>query len=85
MGVSRFGMKSFRDIISLFGSPDKLAKEIGVGIHGARNWRVRDSIPPEYWLDIIRAAKRIGHTITTDDLAHIAVEVERRKDREKAA
>jgi hypothetical protein len=85
MGVSRFGMKSFRDIISLFGRPDDLAKIIGVSIYCARNWRARNSIHPEYWPLIIKAAGRLNPPvkITAEQLMKIAVVAE--KERRKAA
>jgi hypothetical protein len=69
---------TFRDIIALFGSPDKLALQIGVNKHAARNWRIRDHIPDGYWLDVIRAAKVHGHVITTDQLARLAEQARER-------
>jgi hypothetical protein len=63
--------KTFRAIINLWG-PRTLADFTGAGLYATRKWAYRDNIPPEYWLRIVRQAKRDGHTVTLSMLAKCA-------------
>lgn len=64
--------QTFREIIGLWPSPDVLAAEIGAKPETVRKWRQRDSIPAEWWVAIIEAAKARGNELTTDNLASLA-------------
>jgi len=50
-------MNSFRDIIQAFGGGASLAREISEKPVTVRAWGRRDSIPPDHWCAIERAAK----------------------------
>ncbi|WP_159585961.1 carph-isopro domain-containing protein [Chelativorans xinjiangense] len=63
---------SFQDVIGLWPSPDAMAQEIGASLPAARKWKQRNSIPAEWWNDIVSAARRHGHLISVDDLAALA-------------
>ena len=68
-------VRSFRDIIGLFGSPDALAAEIGAKAETVRKWRQRNSIPAEWWLPVIKAAHARGRILTADEMTIIAARV----------
>jgi hypothetical protein len=57
-------MKTFRDVISLWKTPDEMAAELGVGIYAARHWKERDCIPQKFLLRVLKAprVKRAGVT-----------------------
>lgn len=44
-------MRSHKQIVVDAGSDEELAAVLGVKVHQPRDWRLRDSIPPEQWLD----------------------------------
>ncbi|WP_172822725.1 carph-isopro domain-containing protein [Paramagnetospirillum marisnigri] len=66
-------MKTFADIIALWGTATALAADIGETGLNVRAWRNRNSIPASRWLDVIAAAKRRGiEGVTLDVLARLA-------------
>lgn len=66
-------MLSFTDVLALWPSLSALAGDIGVPYGVAKQWRMRNSIPPEHWQALIAAAKerRIAG-VTADALTAIA-------------
>jgi hypothetical protein len=66
-------MDSFRDVVNCWESAEQLAadlKEKGVTV---RQWRNRDSIPPEYWPRLVVAATGRGFSdVTLELLAALA-------------
>lgn len=64
-------MNSHRDIIDLWSSRAELAREVGVDYQTARQWHLRNSIPSEYWCDLVRAAQERGLEVSVDLLATI--------------
>lgn len=65
-------VRTFRDVIGLWPSPDALAGEIGARVETVRKWRQRDRIPPEWWEPVIQAAQGKGQQITADEIAGMA-------------
>ena len=64
---------SFRDIIGLWPSPDALAAELGAKADTVRKWRQRDSIPAEWWMPLIEAAKARSVALSAAEMATLAV------------
>jgi hypothetical protein len=68
---------SFRQIIDEWPSVSILADEVSnhhnhVTVFQVRKWRTRNSIPPEYWKNLIAAANRRDITLTSETLVEIA-------------
>lgn len=61
-------MTTFLGVMNLWASPKALAADLGFKVSRIYKWRVRGTIPPESWPDVIRAAKRRGFTVTADTL-----------------
>lgn len=53
-------MKCFADIIKAWPSAAEMAADCGVSEHTPKQWRTRDSIPPEYWLLLCQKAVERG-------------------------
>jgi hypothetical protein len=51
-------------IIELWDSPQDLAEEINVKYNTLMRWKYRNSIPSEYWTDIVRVAKEEDLPVT---------------------
>lgn len=65
-------MHSVSDVIGAWPTVAELARDLGVPYQTVAAWKQRDSIRPEYWHDIVRAAQRRGHPeITAELLARI--------------
>ena len=64
--------KSFTEIVELWPSADAMAVELGAKVETVRKWRQRDSIPAEWWLLVVRGARRHGHDLSVDALATLA-------------
>lgn len=63
---------SFSSIILALGEKD-LAGAIGAKPHQPRDWRIRNSIPPEWWGRVCAYAASIGQSeITVELFAHLA-------------
>jgi hypothetical protein len=69
-------VKSFVDVIGIFGKgvvgADVLATTIRANRYAVRNWKARNSIPPEHWRRVIKAARDRGFELTMDDLQRFA-------------
>ena len=61
-------MDSFAAIIDAFGTA-KLAVALGLEESHVRTFRARDSIPPEYWGEVIAASPVHGIALTWEKLA----------------
>ena len=66
--------ETFKAAIDLWGSPINLGEDLGVSVERVRKWRQRNSIPGEYWLPVVEAAKRRGYKVSLLALATIAQE-----------
>ena len=53
-----------------------MAADIGVAGGTVRQWRNRNSIPPEYWPAIINAAAQRGHSFDLSDFLAARLEGE---------
>jgi hypothetical protein len=42
-------VRTFRQIVKDAGTDPDVAQKLGAKVHQPRDWRVRDSIPPEFW------------------------------------
>ena len=60
-------MLTVPDIIDLFSAP-VLSEEVGVSASTIRNWKMRDDIPPDYWVVISEAAERLSISHINIDL-----------------
>lgn len=66
---------TFPDVISKWPNAGELARDINIKRGAVKQWRRRESIPSEYWLDIESAARRRGiEGVTVFVLAEIAME-----------
>ena len=64
---------TFPDVISKWPNAGELARDIKLTRGAVKQWRRRGSIPPEYWLEIERAARRRGiDGVTVFALAEMA-------------
>lgn len=59
---------TFLDVMDLWDSPQALADDLGYKLSRVQKWRVRRSIPPDSWSDLIEAAKRRGFNVTAETL-----------------
>ena len=54
-------MQSFRKFIDdNWRTPEAMARALGLTVAQARHWKTRDTIPSEYWLQVIKGARRAG-------------------------
>jgi len=58
-------VRTFRDVIELWPSPDALAGDIGASFAAVRKWPQRGKIPAEWWVSIVgtKIARDAGLTI----------------------
>lgn len=61
-----------KSIIGLWPSVAALAAELQQKPDTVRKWRVRNSIPADMWLPLVKAAEAHGYPLTLDHLAEIA-------------
>ena len=65
----RFDMVStFREVLGLWPSLRDFASESDAPLVSARKWQQRDSIPPEFWIQVSEAAQRRGFNGITVEL-----------------
>jgi hypothetical protein len=65
-------MQTVADVIAAWPSVAELARDLGIPYPTVAAWKQRGFIRPEYWHDIVRAARRRGHPeITAELLAKI--------------
>jgi len=66
-------MRTFDDVITAFGGPARFAEAIGIKPFHAQTMKTRGSIPPGYWVRVVKAAGARGiKGITPESLAKIA-------------
>lgn len=53
-------MNSFRDVIDLWDTRVSFAADVGISPVRASAWWQRDSIPPDWWNRVIKAARDSG-------------------------
>jgi hypothetical protein len=56
----RNSIGSFAEVIDVFGSCAALGAALGEKSGTVRQWRNRNRIPPDRWLGVAQAAKRLG-------------------------
>lgn len=87
-------MNDFRTLIEAWpaegsgvqGSARSLAGDLGIGMNTVRQWHWRNSIPPDYWLPIIAAAKaRRIRGVTNERLHQFRVRAFRPLDRKRSS
>ena len=66
--------ETFRDVIKNWpGGPKGFARAVGISAKLAYSWRMRDVIPPGYWLRLIEGGANAGFSaVTLEDLAEMA-------------
>lgn len=81
-------MKHVSEVFSAFGGPAMVARALGVRPSTASEMKRRGSIPAEYWLDLVREAKRMRiagidaetlvrlHARNTEEFSSEATEIE---------
>ena len=74
-------MNNFTQIICAFGYAS-LADSLGISRITVSSWKIRNSIPPQYWMPILTEAKKRDLSLDYEDMARFAAE--RRKKREAA-
>ena len=74
-------MQSVAEVFSAWPSDAELGRDIGVPYPTISAWTQRGSIPPVYWREIIRAARKRGHPEVTADLL---VDLHARKPKQNA-
>lgn len=79
-------MQTASEIIRALGGPAAIARGINAPIGTVSAWGTRNSIPPEYWLDLNAYATASGRaeTVNYDVLARHAAR-RRPSDRQEAA
>lgn len=65
-------MEDFRAVMDLWPNLVEFSEEVGAGYSLCSKWRQRNKIPSEYWMDVVKAAKRRRFRVTNDLLARIA-------------
>lgn len=69
----RCGMETFSTIIGLWPNRSQLAEDLDTTYGVVKQWDRRNSIPPEYWLRLVVAAKKRDiEGVTLERLAEIA-------------
>lgn len=53
-------MRTVEQVIALWPTVPDFARDIGITPKHAQTMRARESIPPGYWLDVVRAATERG-------------------------
>ena len=61
-------MKTFSDTIDLWPTLGEYADDIGIKYNAANMQRYRDSIDPDYYPAIVRAAEKRGYRVTFEML-----------------
>lgn len=64
-------MDTFADVVRTLGDRD-IAQALGLRQPTVERWRHRDSIPPEYWIDLIQHAQARDVEISAHRLAVLA-------------
>lgn len=62
-------MAYFKPVFDIWGNdPKLLAVAVGLPVMNCRAWINRDSIPAQYFPDVVAAASASGASVTTDQL-----------------
>ncbi len=61
-------VSTFREVLGLWPSLRDFASEVDAPLVSARKWQQRDSIPPEYWIQVSGAAQGRGFDGITVEL-----------------
>lgn len=65
-------ISSFKQVVDICGQASSLARALGLRVSAVQKWKDRDNIPPEYWPQVIRIAKKRGRTLTPDRLMRLS-------------
>jgi hypothetical protein len=65
-------MQSFQDLIEKWDSVREFAEAMSVSPNTAAGWKRRNSIPSDYWADLLEAASQQGVKVKADDLVQFA-------------
>jgi uncharacterized protein YjcR len=65
-------MESFADVIARWPSIDDLAADLDQKPDTVRKWKQRRNIPADYWLDLIRSARKRRISLDERTLVRIA-------------
>lgn len=79
--------RTFSDVVNLWPTAVELGNELGLrNKTTAKQWRIRNYIPAEFWADIIANAKRRGYPgVTPESLTAMAARREKRAELKAAA
>lgn len=79
-------MDSFASLIGAIGAPHLVAS-LGLPYQTVAGWKRRNSIPTDYWPDVIRAAGSAGIDLSETDLLRLRPKrkLPSRDDEQKAA
>lgn len=61
-------VSTFREVLGLWPALRDFASEVDAPLVSARKWQQRDSIPPEFWIQVSEAAQRRGFDSITVEL-----------------
>jgi DNA-binding transcriptional regulator YdaS (Cro superfamily) len=64
--------KTFYTIFRQFGSQSNLAHELRIKPATLTQWKVRNSVPPKHWANILRVARKLEVNVTAGDLIEAA-------------
>lgn len=71
---------SYREILRLWPTISEAAQDLDLPYERVSQWAKRDSIPPEYWTDLLRAAAARGFKfVSLPILVELAAEAKRRE------
>lgn len=70
-------MQTISEVIDAIGGTTKAAAALDVPMGTVAAWKHRDSIPSEYWPDVVRVAAEIGVVVSFAELAELAASRER--------
>jgi hypothetical protein len=57
-----------KNLIRLWPTVAEFARDLGQQPARVYKWSGRDSIPPQFWREVVRAAEARGIAVTVDDL-----------------
>lgn len=69
--MSIIQLMTFKDIIDRWPKPAMrtLSDDLGLPYISVNKWRKRDSIPPEYWIDLLKIARKRRISLSCKELA----------------
>lgn len=72
---STTSIDTFGDLIGQWRSVREFAERMGVSPNTAAGWKRRNSVPSDYWADLLRAAAEQEIPVAADDLVRFATRV----------